>query len=89
MMEQLLTGTRLIDLVILATLIEWAVLVLLWKRHGRGLPPGILTWMLLPGLCLMLAVRGVISGTPWYGLALLLLLAGLAHWVDVRSRWRY
>ena len=84
----LLTGTHLIDLVIIATLVEWAALVLLWKRFGRGVPPGMLSWMLLPGLCLMLAVRGVMIGIPWYGLTLLMLLAGLAHLIDLRSRWR-
>ncbi len=88
-MEQLLRGTGLIDIVIIATLIEWVVLVVLWKRCGRGVSPGVLNWMMLPGLCLMLAVRSVVAGAPWYWLALLLTIAGLAHLVDLRGRWRY
>ena len=87
-MEHAISGSGLIDLVIIATLVEWAALVLLWQRSGRGVPSGMLAWMLLPGLCLMLAVRSVMLGAPWYWLALLLIAAGLAHLVDLRSRWR-
>ena len=83
------SGTGLIDLVIVATLVEWAVLASLWRQRGRGVPPGVLTWTLLPGLCLMLAVRGVMLGVAWYWLALLLCCAGLAHLIDLRGRWRH
>lgn len=88
-MDTLQTGTHVIDVVIAVTVIEWLALLLLWRRRGRGVPPGVLSWMLLPGLALMLAVRGVMLGLPWYWLALLLSLSGLAHAVDMRSRWRY
>ncbi len=81
-------GTGLIDIVIFATLVEWAVLAAVWRQRGLGVPPGLLTWMLLPGLCLMLAVRGVMLGVPWYWLALLLCCAGVAHLIDLRGRWR-
>ncbi len=88
MMEQLFGGTRLIDIVIVATLIEWAALLLLWQQRERGVPPRILGGMLVPGLCLMLAMRSIITGAPWYWLPLLLTLAGLAHLLDLRNRWR-
>ncbi len=88
-MTNFFTGTGLIDVVIVATLVEWAVLVMLWRQRERGVPPGVLAGMLLPGLCLMLAVRGVMLGVPWYWLALLLSCAGLAHLLDLRGRWRH
>ncbi len=88
-MDTFVIGTRMLDLVIVVTLIEWAALVMLWRHSGRGVPPGVLAWILLPGLCLMLAARSVMVGAPWYWLALLLLGAGIAHLVDLRSRWRY
>ncbi len=87
-METLPSGTHLIDLVIVVTLVEWAALVWLWRSSGRGVAPGMLNAMLLPGLCLMLAVRSVIVGAPWYWLALLLTLAGMAHLADLRRRWK-
>ena len=86
-MEQFFAGTVLIDFVIAATLVEWAVLTQLWRRKQQGLPPSLLSWMLLPGLCLMLSVRSAMLGLPWYAVMLLLLAAGLAHLIDLRRRW--
>ncbi len=86
-MEQFFAGTVLIDFVIAATLVEWAVLTQLWRRKQQGLPPSSLSWMLLPGLCLMLSVRSAMLGLPWYAVMLLLLAAGLAHLIDLRRRW--
>jgi hypothetical protein len=78
---------QLIDVVIVATLLEWAVLTLLWRRHRRGLQPAAVARMLLPGLCLMLAMRSVALGQPWYWMAMLLSAAGIAHVVDLTRRW--
>jgi hypothetical protein len=86
-MQEDFSGTLLIDFVIAATLVEWAALTLLWHRKQRGLPPSSLTWMLLPGLCLMLSVRSALLGLPWYSVTALLLLAGLTHLMDLRRRW--
>ena len=81
------SGTLLIDFVIAATLVEWAVLTLLWRRKQQGLPPSALSWMLLPGLCLMLSVRSAVLGLPWYTIMLLLLAAGATHLIDLSRRW--
>ena len=86
-MQADLSGTLLIDFVIAATLVEWAALILLWRRKQRGLPPSALSWTLLPGLCLMLSVRSALLGLPWYSVTGLLLLAGLTHLMDLRRRW--
>jgi hypothetical protein len=80
-------GTSLIDLVIAATLLEWVVLSLLWKRRRTGLAPLALSLTLLPGLCLMLAVRSAMLGLPWYSVALLLSASGITHMIDVKKRW--
>ena len=81
------SGTLLIDFVIVATLVEWAVLTLLWRRKQQGLPPSALSWMFLPGLCLMLSVRSAMLGLPWYTVMLLLLASGLTHLIDLGRRW--
>lgn len=78
---------QLIDVVIVATLLEWAALALLWRHRRRGLRPAALAKMLVPGLCLMLAMRSVALGQPWYWMAMLLSAAGLAHMADLKSRW--
>ena len=84
-----LSGTVLIDVVIAATLFEWAALSLLWRRKQRGLTPAALALTLLPGLCLMLAVRTAMLGLPWYAVALLLSASGLTHLIDLRQRWMH
>ena len=86
-METFFSGTTLIDVVIAATLIEWAALSLLWRQKRRGLTPATLSLTLLPGLCLMLAVRNAMLGLPWYSVALLLSASGLTHLIDLRRRW--
>lgn len=84
---QAFDARQLIDVVIVATLLEWAVLALLWRRRRRGLRPGALRRMLVPGLCLMLAMRSIAIGAPWYWMAMLLSAAGAAHLADLKGRW--
>ena len=86
-MEQFFSGTGLIDFVIAATLLELAALSWVWRRKRTGLPPLALSLTLLPGLCLMLAVRSTSLGLPWYSVALLLSAAGITHMIDIRKRW--
>ena len=88
-METFFSGTVLIDVVIAATMIEWVSLSLLWRRKQRGLTPAALALTLLPGLCLMLAVRTAMLGLPWYAVALLLSASGLTHLIDLRRRWMH
>ena len=86
-MQTVFSGTGLIDVVIAATLLEWAALSWVWRRKRRGLEPLALALTLLPGLCLMLAVRSTTLGLPWYSVALLLSAAGITHMIDIRKRW--
>ncbi len=86
-MAEWILGGRLIDLIVLAVLVEWAVLGILHHRTGRGLS----WWQLLPnlaaGLCLMLALRAALTSAGWIWIAFLLALSGLAHVADLRGRW--
>ncbi len=84
---QPIDARQLIDVVIVATLLEWAALALLWRSRRRGPRPAATARMLLPGLCLMLAMRSMALAAPWYWMALLLSAAGLAHLADLKSRW--
>ncbi len=84
---QALDARQLIDVVLIATLLEWAALALLWRGRRHGLRPAALMRMMVPGLCLMLAMRSVAIGAPWYWMAMLLSAAGAAHMADLKSRW--
>jgi hypothetical protein len=81
-------ATMLIDIVIAVTLLEALVLAMLHRRGGAGLAPGDFVPTLLSGLCLMFALRAGLSSAGWAWVATGLTLAGLAHVVDLRRRWR-
>lgn len=78
----------LIDFVIAVTVVEAAVLALLHARSGRGLPPGEFMPALTAGLGLLLAARAGASGADGFWVAAGLLLAGAAHALDLKRRWR-
>jgi hypothetical protein len=86
-LEKFFSGTSLIDLVLVATLLEWIALEIWWRRTGRGLNPAEMRLVLLAGLALMLAVRTVVMQSPWFVTAMLLSAAGLVHLADLRRRW--
>ena len=65
---------RLVDAVILFTVLECALLLLVRQLTGRGVAARDFVVNLLSGLCLMLALR--------------CLAAGAAHAVDLSMRWR-
>ena len=72
-MESLLTSPTLIDLILIFTTIE-AVVLILWRRRRVPRFCGASDWhqveerrpavglMLLPGVCLLLAVRAALAG---------------------------
>lgn len=78
---------RLIDLILAFTALEAAALLLWHRRTGRGLPPGSMARMLVPGVCLMLALRATLAGAalPWVPVALAAAL--VAHLADLAVRW--
>jgi len=78
----------LVDLVIVFTLIECAALLLVHRSTGRGVAPRDFLLNMVSGLCLMLALRGLVheQGLAW--IAACLLGAGVAHGADLWRRWR-
>jgi hypothetical protein len=79
---------RLIDLILACTVLEAAALVLWHRQTGRGLSPTAIAVMLLPGVCLMLALRAALAGSAWPWVPAALAAALVAHLTDLRNRWR-
>ncbi len=79
-------GTGLVDFVIAFTFVEGALLSLWNFRTGRGMPLRDVWTMLLPGMMLMLALRGVLLNQDGLITALFLLGAGLNHGADLLRR---
>ena len=78
----------LVDLVIVFTLIEGAVLLLVHRATGRGVAPRDFLLNMVSGLCLMLALRALVRDTGAAWVAMCLLGAGVAHGTDLWIRWR-
>ena len=81
-------GIRLlVDAVIVLTVIELVVLHYWHRRTGRGVNPADIVRNLVSGLMLMLALRFALAGGTWL-VMLFLVLAGIAHALDILNRWR-
>jgi hypothetical protein len=83
----LVSGSRLVDVVIGLTLIEAVVLTLYHRTTGRGVAPREFALNMLSGLCLMFALRSALINANWPWIALFLTAAGLLHAVDIGRRW--
>ncbi len=77
----------IVDLILGFVVLEVAVLAAYRQRTGSGPALGDLISMLLPGVCLLLAMRVVIIGSDWTWAALFLLLSLVCHLADLRRRW--
>lgn len=89
MLAHALAGAHLADVALAALLAEALVLGLYRWRTGRGLTASALVGVLLPGACLLLALRSVpVPPADAGAVGLFLGAALLAHVADLRRRWR-
>jgi hypothetical protein len=82
------TALWLVDVAILITLAEGAVLAWWHWRTGAGVAPRGLFCNLAAGLALMAALRAALAGFGWPWVAAGLMLAAVAHTLDQIERWR-
>ena len=87
-MAELFASGRLVDLILIVVVIEATVLLILWRRRGRGVAPSDLLPNLCAGVFLLLALRAVLAGTGWMTASFFLAVAGFAHLIDIYRRWR-
>ena len=78
---------HIVDLILMLTLVEAAVLVLHHHSTGRGVAPGEFLGNLLSGVFLLLALRAGLVGAWWGWISICLLAALAAHLNDLRARW--
>ncbi len=86
-MSGLFASGRIVDLILIFTVLEAAGLIVWRRRTGRGLPPGDLISTLSSGVCLMLALRCALVGGWWGWTGACLAAALLAHVTDLGRRW--
>jgi hypothetical protein len=80
------------DLVLFFIVIE-GVWLIVRQRHrhrqsGRGLNAQQVILSLLPGFCLVLALRVALVGGWWGWIGVALIVSLVAHLLDMRERWR-
>ncbi|MFL5251713.1 MAG: hypothetical protein ACJ8AI_02245 [Rhodopila sp.] len=77
------TSPHLIDLILLFTVLEGFILA-----RWRKISVRTVIVMLLPGLCLLLALRAAMAGAAWPWVPVVLTGALLSHFFDMRERFR-
>jgi hypothetical protein len=83
-----ITSGRAVDVILGLMAAEGLVLGLLWRLGSRGVPPLPLLANLTSGACLLLALRGALTGAGplWIGGFLGVALVG--HLLELGLRWR-
>lgn len=85
-MAELFASGRIVGLILVFVALEAVVLVLYYRRTGRGVAPADLVPNLLAGGFLLLALGGALSGLWWGWMAAALAASLAAHLVDLRRR---
>ncbi len=83
-MQGFFASGRAVDLVLLVLAAEWAWLT--WRPHAQRHRALDRTLALLPGACLLLALRASLTGAPWPWVAAALAASSPFHLADVARR---
>ena len=82
----LFTTGLIADVMLVFMALEAIFLVAYRVKTGRGLAPVAVFWTLLPGTCLVLAMRAALVGASWQWIALAVSVSLVAHLGDLRQR---
>jgi len=85
-MENLISGGRIVDLILLVMAAEAVFLLAYRRRAGKGLAPMAVVLMLLPGAFLLLALRAALTGASSTAIVGWLAAALVAHVADLWAR---
>jgi hypothetical protein len=87
-MAALFSTGLIADIMLAFMALEAIVLVLYQRKTNRSFTPRAVFWMLLPGACLVLALRAALVGASWPWLALAVSASLIAHLGYLRERLR-
>jgi hypothetical protein len=85
-LSQLFASGRIIDVVLAVMAVEAVLLLALRPKLAGRLAAIDIVLILVPGLCLLLAMRASLSGAGWEHVAAWLVAALLAHLADLARR---
>jgi hypothetical protein len=84
-MADLFSSGHIVDLILAFMAAEWAAMAA-WRR-GRSGAALDAVFALLPGACLLLALRGALTGAGWTAVAGWLAVSLACHVSDLWRRW--
>ncbi len=87
-MAGLFASGRIVDLILIFTVIEVVLLEAYRRRTGRGIGLRDLVPNLSSGACLLLALRCAMADTWWGWIGLCLFASLVAHVLDLHRRWK-
>jgi hypothetical protein len=87
-MAPLFASGRIVDLILIFTVVEIAVMAIYRRRTGHGVPTTDLAFNLLSGLFLLGALRCALAGSWWGWIGACLFGSLIAHATDLWRRWR-
>lgn len=87
-MAELFASGRIVDLIVAVMLVEAVALFVYHRMTGRGLDLPDILIVLVPGLCLLFALRAALTVQSWSVIALWLLAALVTHLADLWRRQR-
>jgi hypothetical protein len=87
-MAELFSTGFIADIILAFMALEAIALVLYKRKTNRGFTQASVVWMLLPGACLVLALRAVLVGASWQWVALAVSVSLIAHLCYLRQRLR-
>jgi hypothetical protein len=87
-MRGLFANGRIVDLILLLVFVEAVALLIYHRVTGRGLGTIDVVMVLLPGACLLLALRAALTHAAWTSVATWLVAALATHLADVWRRHR-
>jgi hypothetical protein len=87
-MTELFSTGLIADIMLAFMALEAMLLVMIYRKTGRGFTWRSVFWMLFPGACLVLALRAALTGAPWQWLALAVCVSLIAHLGYLHQRLR-
>ncbi len=85
-LQTLIESGRIVDVILLVLAVEVVGLGLWRQLRGHPMRLGVLVAAALPGACLLLALRGALTGAEIWWVALWLAASFPAHLLDLRLR---
>jgi hypothetical protein len=87
-MAELFLSGLIADIILIFMVLEAIMLMVHHRKTGRGFNQAAIFWMLLPGACLVLALRAALVGAAWGWIALAVGVSLVAHLGYLRHRLR-